>query len=221
MKFRSLITRFFILALAFTTTIAFSQDDEEGAPLRDTTIESVRLRVQNDGDSAYFIFSDQVELHATNLFLKCDQLEVFAVRRAENEGDLGTLGAIEEIIATGNVRIEQAERVATAGKAVVQPNKQRIVLTESPVVVQAGTKLEADELIIERGAGTIVVNPTTPSRLRLTGPPIGDIGFEDPKPIEPEGAEQIPNAESDQAPAEATQSEENTNGNPNPEEDEE
>lgn len=221
MKFRSLITRFFILALAFTTTIAFSQDDEEGAPLRDTTIESVRLRVQNDGDSAYFIFSDQVELHATNLFLKCDQLEVFAVRRAENEGDLGTLGAIDEIIATGNVRIEQAERVATAGKAVVQPNKQRIVLTESPVVVQAGTKLEADELIIERGAGTIVVNPTTPSRLRLTGPPIGDIGFEDPKPIEPEGAEQIPNAESDQPPAEAAPSEENTNGNPNPEEDEE
>lgn len=176
------------LALA---TVCFAQAIPEAA-VRPTEIESVRLRVQNDGDTAYFIFSEEVRLQATNLLLVCDTLEVFARRDADAEAAVGTLGAIQRIIATGNVRIEQAQRVATAGKAVVEPNEERIVLTEKPVVTQAGTRLEADELIIERGKGTIVVNPTTPNKLRFIGPAIDDMGFENEKPPEAEAEAQVP-----------------------------
>lgn len=172
----------FALSLA---TACFAQPIPEAA-VRPTEIESVRLRVQNDGDTAYFVFSEEVRLQATNLILECDTLEVFARRDADAEAAVGTIGAIQRIVATGNVRIEQAQRVATAGKAVVEPNEERIVLTEKPVVTQAGTRLEADELIIERGNGTIIVNPTTPNKLRFIGPAIDDMGFENEKPAEPE-----------------------------------
>ena len=176
-----------ILALLALAAIALApcRGEEPAAPKQPipTEIQSVSLKAQNDGKEAYFLFTGDVKLTATNLLLQCDELQVHAERQGDTEEEIGQYGGIKKIIALGNVKIVQAEREATCGRAEVQPDLQRIVLTQDPVVIQAGTKLEAAELIIERGQGTILVNPTaTNKKLRFTGPAIGDIGFEDKAP---------------------------------------
>lgn len=152
-----------------------------------TEIESVRLRVQNDGEKAYFLFSEGVVLRATNMLVECDSLEVFATREAEKQENIGKFGAIQKIVATGNVRIVQQERTATCDRAVVQPNEERIVLSGNPVIVQPGgqflTYNPNDEIILERGNGKIEVNTTGPKKLKLISSAIDDLGFEGDAPV--------------------------------------
>ncbi len=172
------------LALAALQPLA-AQPDEK--PLRNTEIEAVRLKVENDGDNAYFVFNDDVVLYATNLVLECDQLEIFATRETESASDIGEYGAIKEVIATGRVRIVQEERVATCEKAIVQPRLQRIVLTGSPVVQQPGgrivTQSPEDEIILDRGNGRITIDTKGPKKFRFVGSPIRDLGFEQQSPV--------------------------------------
>lgn len=182
MKTRAPLT---FLAAGLLAVATFAQNEEK-APVA-TQIESVRLQVENDGENAYFHFSDAVKLTATNMLVECDSLEVFATRTAEEETDLGKFSAIKEIVAKGNVRIEQAERTATCQKAIVKPNEERIVLTGNPVVVQPGGRIVTynpeDEIVLDRGNGRISIITKGPQKLRLTSSAIGDLGFENKAPV--------------------------------------
>ncbi|MDQ8180681.1 LptA/OstA family protein [Pelagicoccus sp. SDUM812005] len=174
-----------LLAAGALAVSAFAQTEEK-QPVA-TEIESVRLQVQNDGEKAYFHFSDAVKLTATNMVVECDSLEVFATRQAEEQSAIGKFSAIKEIVATGNVRIEQEERTATCQKAIVKPNEERIILTGNPVVVQPGGRIVTynpdDEILLDRGNGRISIITKGPRKLRLTSSAIGDLGFETKEPI--------------------------------------
>lgn len=193
------------LALAALAPVA-AQPDEKA--LRNTEIEAVRLMVENDGDNAYFIFSEDVVLYATNLVVECDQLEIFATRETQSDSDIGEFGAIKEVIATGRVRIVQEERVATCDKAIVQPRLQRIVLTGNAVVQQPGGRLVTespeDEIILDRGNGRITIDTKGPRKFRFIGSPIRDLGFEQQSPVPTEApateTEADTEAESETAP---------------------
>lgn len=208
-----------ILVAASLTLAAHAQSlpQKPDKPKVQTQIESVRLRVQNDGEKAYFHFIDAVVLNATNMYIECDSLEVFAIREAENQETIGKFGAIQEIIATGNVRIVQEERTAKCDKAIVQPNKERIVLSGAPAIVeQTGGTITSDEIILNRANGRITFDGTTKRKIRLLGPAIGDLGFEQkqavPAPLgedatdlkEPAAADETPAADPDAPAAENT-----------------
>ena len=189
MRAPTIIASLLACAIASTT---HAQNEEK--PLVATVFEAHKGYVQNDGDNAYFLLTENVVVIATNMRLECDKLEVFASRTAEDPSDIGQFGAIKEIIATGNVRIEQAERTATCQKAIVQPNQERIVLTGNPVVEQPGGRLVTfnpeDEIILNRGNGKISINTKGPRKLRLTSTAIKDLGFEQDLPVptpKPEG----------------------------------
>ncbi|MBD5778017.1 hypothetical protein IEN85_00725 [Pelagicoccus sp. NFK12] len=199
-----------LLAAGFLAVSVFAQSEEK-KPVA-TEIESVRLQVQNDGEKAYFHFSDAVKLTATNMVVECDSLEVFATREAEEQSAIGKFSAIKEIVATGNVRIVQEERTATCQKAIVKPNEERIILTGNPVVVQPGGRIVTynpeDEILLDRGNGRISIITKGPRKLRLTSSAIGDLGFETKEPIPTdsghsiEGEEVPATLESDQPAAE-------------------
>lgn len=168
-------------------------------PVLPTEIESERLYIENDGERATFLFEGGVALSATNLRLDCDRLEVFASREEDLDAPIGKFGAIQRILATGNVRIEQEERVATAGQAEVLPREEVIILTEEPTVMQAGTTVSGEKLTIERGRGRIQVQGSERRKVRLSGPPIRDLGFEeDPENPTPPVDEEATAAETDE-----------------------
>ncbi len=190
MRIRTHLT---LLAAGFLAVATFAQSEEK--PQVATEIESVRLQVENDGENAYFHFSDAVRLTATNMVVECDSLEVFATREAEEQSAIGKFSAIKEIVATGNVRIEQEERTATCQKAIVKPNEERIILTGNPVVVQPGGRIvtynPGDKILLDRGNGRIQIITDGPRKLRLTSSAIGDLGFETKEPIPTESGIEI------------------------------
>lgn len=156
----------------------------EDKPLVATEIESVRLNVENDGENAYFHFIDSVRLNATNMVLECDSLEIFATREAEEKAQIGKYSAIREIIAKGNVKIVQEERTAICDLATIKPNEERIVITGAPArVLQTGGEITGDKIILNRANGQITFEGSNSRRIRLRGPAIGDLGFEQTKPV--------------------------------------
>lgn len=171
----------FLIILSVIATLlpigSYSQSEDE--PTSPTEIECGRARVENDGVNASFIFSEDVLLRATNMELRCDLLEVFTKRLSEEENTIGTFSSIRKIIATGNVSIMQAERTATAGKAEVLPNEEKVVLYDNPIVVQNGYTFTGHQLVIERGKGRIYVPGSENKRVRVVGPAIKDLGFEE------------------------------------------
>lgn len=182
-------TLFLSFLLAFLAANLVGQEEK---PTVATEIESEFLQMENDGKTAYFLARGSVILTATNLELVCDKLEMWVKRTGDEEATIGSFGDFEKIIATGNVQITQAERIAKAGLVEMDPKEEQVILKDNPSVIQAGTTLSGLEIIIKRGKGIVIVPGSKQHKVRFVGPSIKDLGFESDKSIEEkkvEGAE--------------------------------
>jgi len=120
-------------------------------------------------------FRDQVEVTGTNMRLACDYLEVVVLRTGDASATLGKLEKFRSMLATGRVQIVQGDREAACGRAEVLPEQDKIILSETPVIVfkaenarQAGKKIT-----MYRGQRKVEIEePVT------TLPPVKDLGFE-------------------------------------------
>jgi len=119
--------------------------------LKDTIVTSDHLELRNDGELAYFAFSGNVRLTGTNLEVTCDKLEIYAESKKGEDGSLGSVGGLRRIVATGHVVIAQEGRRATAGRAEVLPDEDKIVLTEDPVVTDPQGTVSGERMTFYRG----------------------------------------------------------------------
>jgi hypothetical protein len=71
---------------------------------------------------------------------------------------------VERIVAQGNVRIEQATRIATAGRAEILPGPGTVTLSEEPRVTDSaeGSSAEGAELVLRRGQRTAYIEGAPP-----------------------------------------------------------
>lgn len=155
-------------------------------PARSTVITSERLEMEGSGDRNFFYFEGDVKALGTNLRLLCDQLTVISARAgsAPNEEAIGEIGAIEEIIASGNVEIHQAGRSAFAGKAVVDPRDGTVTLSDDPRVTDGEVEITGYQFVLHRGEKRFesIPDPNAPmdqpsrSVVRLGALP--DLGFD-------------------------------------------
>lgn len=172
-----------------------------------TVITSETLEMQGTESRNYFYFRKDVVVIGTNLELHCDELTVTAMRRGAEDDDstVGEIGALERIVAVGNVRIYQAGRAAYAGRAEVNPTAGTVTLIDSPRVVDREVEVEGYQFILHQGDRRFesIPDPDAPvgqpsrSVVRLGALP--DLGFdqeedkirigEREKPPEPKDAE--------------------------------
>ncbi len=153
-----------------------------GKPLVQTEIEAETLEAEITEDKGYLIGRGSVKLTATNLEITCNQIEVFTdVKDKDGNDTLGELSSIQKIIATGNVKIVQEERMATSGRAEVFPNEDFILLDEDPIVYQNDITIDGTgaQMRILRGNGRVELIGDTNNKIRVTGRPIEDFGFEE------------------------------------------
>ena len=153
-----------------------------GKPLVQTEIEAETLEAEITEDQGYLIGRGSVKLTATNLEITCNQIEVFTdVKDKDGNDTLGELSSIQKIIATGNVKIVQEERMATSGRAEVFPNEDFILLDEDPIVYQNDITIDGTgaQMRILRGNGRVELIGDTNNKIRVTGRPIEDFGFEE------------------------------------------
>lgn len=197
---KSLGTLLFSAAL-FAVYPLFGSSPEAAVSPDETVITGKRLEMQNDGQRAYFVFSEAVRLEGNNLTVTCDLLELYSERLDEAEETFGELGRIRLIVASGNVLIEQEGRTARAERAEVRPLEDKIVLTGNPVVTDAQGTVSGAKMTFFRGQqqGAIVESGEAgPVRVRL--PMLPDLGYspqQAPPPPQPPPppAEEIPPAD--------------------------
>jgi len=133
----------------------------------------------------YFLFSGNVEIRATNMMATCNRLEVYTSKTDQSKTDdkqkpkeeKASIGKIEKILAIGNVRLVQEERVATAGKAEILPQTGKVVLTDSPKVTSKDGVLVGYRITLLQGEQKVSVEKGPGQRPTLTLPKIPDLGI--------------------------------------------
>jgi lipopolysaccharide export system protein LptA len=150
------------------------------APLVDTVIESGALDLVSTAKETTFTYSQGVKVTATNMTLTCDNLVVIARRAGDPAALLGKQEKLKSLVATGRVRIVQEDREATAARAEVFPDDDRVVLSGDPVVrsvkdgwMQTGPKME-----LLRGERRAIIKSEGDVRPRTTLPPLKDLGYD-------------------------------------------
>jgi hypothetical protein len=142
-------------------------------------IESRSLEMRSTDKETIAIFDQNVVVTGTNLRLTCDHLEVVASRIGEASATVAKLDQFKSLVATGRVRIVQGDREVTCGRAEVLPLEEKIILTESPVVIDhSGPYTErGTRIILLRGQRRVIVENSV-----FQGPPIVDLGFDRKEP---------------------------------------
>ena len=149
------------------------------APAQPTVIESRSLEMRSTDKETIAIFDQNVVVTGTNLRLTCDHLEVVASRIGNTTDTVAKLDQFKSLVATGRVRIIQGDREVTCGRAEVLPLEEKIILTESPVVIDhSGPYTErGTRIILLRGQRRVVVENSV-----FQGPAIIDLGFDRKEP---------------------------------------
>jgi lipopolysaccharide export system protein LptA len=143
-----------------------------------TVITSQNLDMQSTDDESTFLFTGLVTVTGNNMKLTCDRLEAVTIRaqkeilRDKDKTSLGQVGKFKSLLATGRVRIEQGDRVATCGRAVVLPGEERITLTEDPMVRDGESTAVGERITLLRGERRAIID-----KARITLPTIKDLGF--------------------------------------------
>ena len=129
--------------------------DQYISPL--TVVRSESLKMTSTPELNYFYFSDNVTIIGNNLLVKCDNLEVTASRSGEAEATIGRIGVIKKIVAIGSVEIFQAGRAALAGRAELLPAEDKIILTDSPQILDRKATVSGWRITLLKGNRTVIV----------------------------------------------------------------
>ena len=154
------------------------------APAPQTTIDSDRLDMKSTDNESDFVFSDHVTVHGNDLKLSCDRLEVTTLRGGDLTATVSKLGSFKRLIALGHVVIVQGDREATCGRAELMPGEDKIILTETPVVIDHSNNgsVTGTRITLYRGERRAIVENDGSGQTHVTLPAIKDLGFENTKP---------------------------------------
>jgi hypothetical protein len=152
------------------------------APAQKTTLDCDHAEMWTVGNETHGVCTGAVTLLGTNLKIACDRLEFVATAIGDTTSTLPALEKFKFMLAVGHVVIVQGDREASCGRAEVLPRENKVVLTESPVVIDHGTDWTSagDKITLLRGERRVIVEKS-----RVVGPPIKDLGFDKSKTATP------------------------------------
>ncbi len=132
-----------------------------------TTITSQTMTVQ--GKSGQTIFEGTVVLKKKDFVMRSDHMVVTfkkGVQADSQETEGRTASQVDRIEASGKVVIEKSDGKATCGRALYDKDAEKLVLTESPVAWQGGTRIEGSQMtmflkeersIVEGGSRVVIL----------------------------------------------------------------
>jgi lipopolysaccharide export system protein LptA len=147
----------------------------EEVPLRITA-----ARLEADQKEGIIMFSGQVKAIYGDATLYSDQLRVYfkakpapakgaapAPQEQADKSPLGDLGAekIDRIVAKGNVRMVQEDRVATGNEAIYYKDRDEVVLTGNPQVWRAENTLKGERIIFNLKTNKALVESSPQRRV--------------------------------------------------------
>jgi lipopolysaccharide export system protein LptA len=91
-------------------------------------------------------YRGDVEATQGNVRLRSDELTVRLV--GAPQGDADEKVSLQQVVATGNVRIDQGSRWATGGRAVFDQAQRTFILTEHPVLHDGPNEVAGDRVVV-------------------------------------------------------------------------
>ncbi len=171
-----------------------TNDETAAPPTFPTTISSDQLELTSGESLNRFVFEGDVTIRGTELFASCNQMIVTTTRNPPSEGKtssnddpsatsgFGEFGAITSIVAIGNVRIQQGDREATAGRATILPIEGKVILEDSPVIRDPRGVLTGYRMILIEGERSVrIESGPDGDRTRAILPDIRDLQLDRPQ----------------------------------------
>ncbi len=145
----------------------------------DTVVEARSFESQSSDTQTVSVFTGNVTVTGNDIRITCDRLEVVSLRSGDKADMIGKQERFKSLVATGNVRIVQGDREATCERAEVLPGEDKITLTGRPMVVDHGNNSTAtgEPLVLHRGQRRV-----DGTNVRITLPPMKDLGFDKGQP---------------------------------------
>lgn len=175
-----------LLCLAFIAVLGSPLAAQQAEGPR-TVIDADTLEMQGTDEHNYFYFRGNVRVSGDQLDIRCQELVITAGRGGNAEDTVGEIGAIERIVASGDVNITQAGRQAVAGRAEVDPRAGTVTLSDNPRIIDDEVEVEGYQFVFHTEDRRIetIADPDAPadqpSRSRVTLSSLPPIGFSQPK----------------------------------------
>jgi lipopolysaccharide export system protein LptA len=125
---------------------------EEGFSNKKEPITVTSDTLEYDYKANVVVYRGGVQATQSNVTLKSDTLTV-TLQRAEGAGagdgvPGGGGSKLREIVAVGNVRIDNGTRYATGGRAVFDQGRRTLILTETPVLHDGQNEVAGDRVVV-------------------------------------------------------------------------
>jgi lipopolysaccharide export system protein LptA len=149
-------------------------------PAGEVPLRITAARLEADQKEGTIIFSGQVKAIYGDATLYADQLRVYFKAKPEppkgaakppqekaDQSPLGDLGAekIDRIVAKGNVRLVQEDRVATGDEAIYYKDRDEVVLTGNPQLWRAENTLKGERIIFNLSTNKVLVESSPQRRV--------------------------------------------------------
>jgi lipopolysaccharide export system protein LptA len=159
---------------------AYGAAAKKPAPGVEVPLRIIAARLEADQKEGVIIFSGRVKADYGDSTLYADQLRVyFQSKPASPQGAakpspekaeqslLGDLGAekIDRIVARGNVRFVQEDRVATGQEAIYYQDRDEVVLRGNPQVWRAENTLKGERIIFNLKTNKVLVESSPRRRV--------------------------------------------------------
>jgi lipopolysaccharide export system protein LptA len=131
-------------------------------PMRITAQE-----LEADNKNRVITFRGKVEARQGGLTISADTAQVFYEKKEEGND-------IHEVVATGNVKVQDGERLGTAQRAVFVNREQKITLTGQPKVWQGKDMVSGEKIIVLLGEEKTLVESGPDRRVEVILHPKGE-----------------------------------------------
>jgi lipopolysaccharide export system protein LptA len=147
---------------------------------KEVPLQITAARLEADQAKGIVIFSGAVKAVYGDATLYADQLQVYFKTKPEppkgaakppqektDQSPLGDVGAekIDRIVAKGNVRMVQEDRVATGDEAIYYKDRDEVVLTGNPQLWRAENTLKGERIISNLATKKVLVESSPQRRV--------------------------------------------------------
>ena len=160
--------------------LAYGAAPKKQGPEKEVPLHITAARLEADQTKGIVIFSGSVKAVYGDATLYSDQLRVYFKPKPEppkgaakppqekaDQSPLGDMGAekIDRIVAKGNVRMVQEDRVATGDEAIYYKDRDEVVLTGNPQLWRAENTLKGERIIFNLATKKVLVESSPQRRV--------------------------------------------------------
>ena len=160
--------------------LAYGAAPKKPGPEKEVPLQITAARLEADQTQGVVTFSGSVKAVYGDATLYSDQLRVHFKPKPEqpkgaakppqekaDQSPLGDLGAekIDRIVAKGNVRMVQEDRVATGDEAIYYQDRDEVVLTGNPQLWRAENTLKGERIIFNLTTNKVLVESSPQRRV--------------------------------------------------------